>query len=67
MNLDWKLLCLSLGLVLIFEGLPYFLFPDRAVRVARQLESLGTGTLRLIGFTALMLGVALLVVGRWWW
>ncbi len=65
MNLDWKLIWIALGLVLIIEGLPYFLFPDRAVAMLRQLEDAGPGTLRLFGFLAMMAGVVFLVVGRW--
>ena len=65
MNLDWKLILIAFGLVLIIEGLPYFLFPERAVAVLRQLEDAGPGTLRLIGFLAMMAGVVFLVVGRW--
>ncbi len=65
MNLDWKLIWIALGLVLIIEGLPYFLFPDRAVAMLRQLEDAGPGALRLFGFLAMMAGVVFLVVGRW--
>jgi uncharacterized protein YjeT (DUF2065 family) len=65
MNLDGKLLALVLGLVLIVEGLPYFLFPERITSVLRQLEELGPGRLRPLGLTAILAGVALLVLGRW--
>ena len=65
MNLDGKLLALVLGLVLIVEGLPYFLFPERIPSVLRQLEELGPGKLRFLGLAALVIGVALLVLGRW--
>ncbi len=65
MNLDGKLLAMVLGLVLIVEGLPYFLFPERITSVLRQLEELGPGRLRSLGLAALLAGVALLVIGRW--
>ncbi len=65
MNLDWKLIWIAFGLVLIIEGLPYFLFPERAVALLRQLEDAGPGPLRLFGFLAMMAGVVFLLVGRW--
>ena len=65
MNLDGKLLAIVFGLVLIVEGLPYFLFPERFVAVLRQIEELGPGRLRLMGLGAMLGGVLLLVLGRW--
>ena len=65
MNLDGKLLVLVFGLVLIIEGLPYFLFPERITSVLQQLEELGPGRLRMVGLAALVAGVVLLIVGRW--
>ena len=63
--MDWKLLLISLGLVLIIEGLPYFLFPARVTAILRQLESLEAGTLRWLGLLAMIAGVLLLTLGRW--
>jgi len=56
--MDWKLLWMALGLALILEGLPYFLFPDRGV------DELGPTALRLMGLLGLIAGVTLLVFGR---
>lgn len=63
--MDWQLVWITLGLVLVIEGLPYFLFPEATLRTLRQLERLGAGTLRVLGLAALLLGTALLVLGRW--
>lgn len=63
--MDWQLLWIVLGLVLVIEGLPYFLFPERALRTLRQLERFGPETLRMLGLAALVLGTVLLLVGRW--
>jgi len=62
--MDWKLLWMALGLALILEGLPYFLFPDRAARVLRWVDELGPTALRLMGLLGLIAGVTLLVFGR---
>lgn len=62
--MDWQLLWMALGLALILEGLPYFLFPDRAARILRRVDELGPTALRLMGLLALLSGVVLLIVGR---
>lgn len=62
--MDWQLLWMALGLALILEGLPYFLFPDRAARILRQVDELGPTTLRVMGLLGMMTGVVLLIVGR---
>ena len=65
MDLDGKLLAIVFGLVLIIEGLPYFLFPEHVGTVLQQLEELGPARLRGLGLVALLAGAALLIVGRW--
>jgi hypothetical protein len=65
MNLDGKLLAIVFGLLLIIEGLPYFLFPERLTSILEQLEQLGPSRLRFLGLAAMLMGVALLALGRW--
>ena len=62
--MDWQLILLALGLALIIEGLPYFLFPVGTLRTLRQLESLGPEAVRFLGLAALIGGLVLLFVGR---
>ncbi len=62
--MDWQLLLLALGLALIIEGLPYFLFPEGTLRTLRRLESLGPEAARFLGLAALIGGLVLLYVGR---
>lgn len=64
--MNWQLLLLALGLLMILEGLPYFLFPERVVDVLRTLEELGPAALRVIGLGVMLGGTALLVVVRWY-
>ena len=54
-----------LGLALVIEGMPYFLFPERIPGLLRQLEAIGPGGLRALGMLAMLAGVALLLLGRW--
>lgn len=64
LTMNWQLLLMALGLALILEGLPYFLHPAGALRTLRQLESLGAGFIRALGFASLLLGVLILLLGR---
>lgn len=53
-----------IGLVLIFEGLPWFLSPESAKRVLLQLVSLDNRTLRGLGLTFMALGLLLVYLVR---
>ncbi len=64
-RMDWDLLLMVMGFVLIVEGLPYVLFPERITRLLEQLERLGPGALRAFGLVSLLAGVLLLSIGRW--
>lgn len=63
--MDWSLLLMALGLAFILEGLPYFLFPERALRMLRWLEEMGPDAARTMGFLGMLVGVLLLLLGRW--
>jgi uncharacterized protein YjeT (DUF2065 family) len=63
--MNWQLLLMALGLALILEGLPYFLHPEGSLRTLRRLEALGPAAVRLLGLSALAVGViVLLLAGR---
>ncbi|HEX9700803.1 MAG TPA: DUF2065 family protein [Acidobacteriota bacterium] len=62
--MNWQLLLMALGLALIIEGLPYFLHPEGALRILRQLERLGPVVVRLLGLGALLAGMLMLLLGR---
>ncbi len=64
-GMNWSLLLMALGLALILEGLPYFLVPERALRVVRWMHQLGPEALRTVGLLAMLSGVILLLLGRW--
>ncbi len=53
-----------LGLVLIFEGLPYFAFPDKMKRILERLPFIPDTTLRKFGFVAIFIGLFLIYIGR---
>ena len=48
-----------LGVVLVVEGIPWFLSPSRAKNLSRQVLLLPDRLLRLAGFAAMLLGLLL--------
>jgi len=54
----------ALGLMLIFEGLPYFAFPEKLkVWLARASET-NAGTLRILGFLSIVAGTLIVYFNR---
>ena len=54
-----KLFLSALGLMLIFEGLPYFAFPERIKRWLRTVMGLPASQLRMLGFFSIAAGAVL--------
>lgn len=50
------LFCL-LGLVLLVEGVPYFIFPDKMKRWMRKIQEIPDGQLRVMGFASMCTGL----------
>jgi uncharacterized protein YjeT (DUF2065 family) len=62
MNIN--LLFLIFGAVLVLEGLPYFLFPEKLKEFYQQIEKADPGVLRTIGFMLLMLGLLIVYLTK---
>ena len=56
----WREFGIALALVLILEGITPFLNPAGLRRILQAVQLVPDGTLRLIGFISMMLGLALL-------
>jgi len=54
----------ALGLMLIFEGLPYFAFPEKLKAWLQKVSEMEPGILRLLGFFSIALGALLVYVNR---
>jgi len=54
----------ALGLMMIFEGIPYFCFPNQVKQLAQKLPELENRVLRSIGFVIIVLGLAVVYFGR---
>lgn len=59
-----KVLISLIGLVLIFEGLPYAAFPEAMQNWLRQLTTFPPRILRGIGFAAVVCGLILCYLGQ---
>ena len=60
----WQELLSALALVLVLEGLPYFVSPPSMRRALAYLFTLPDNILRGVGLTLMVLGVALLFAVR---
>lgn len=54
----------ALGLMLVFEGIPYFCFPAQVKSFARKIPEISDNTLRVIGFFLMLFGLAVAYLGR---
>jgi uncharacterized protein YjeT (DUF2065 family) len=59
MNIDWKLVAMALGIALVIEGMPYFLFAEKMPQVLRTLSEMPPRALRLIGACSMAVGLGL--------
>lgn len=53
-----------LGMVLILEGLPYFVFPDKIKAYLTKLLDMNDSVLRIMGLLAMLAGLVFLYLGR---
>ena len=54
MNLIW----IGFGLMMVFEGIPYFCFPNQIKQLARKLPEVENSVLRWIGLALMLIGLA---------
>jgi len=64
MNIDWSLLIVAVGLALVFEGVPYFLFAERMPLMLLKLAEQPPKFLRFVGLSAIILGLLVISLGR---
>lgn len=53
-----------IGMVMIFEGLPYFAFPQKMKTWILKILEMPEGTLRKFGFTLMLIGLGLVYMGK---
>jgi len=59
-----RILFTSLGLLLVLEGLPWFLSPLRLRQAMAQLARLSDGQLRVLGLLCMLSGLLLVYLAR---
>ena len=64
MNIDWSLLIVAVGLALVLEGIPYFLFAEHMPLMLVKLAEQQPKFLRFIGLVAIILGLLVISFGR---
>ena len=59
-----NLVLVALGLMMVFEGIPLFCFPDQLREITRKLPELENATMRSIGLVLMLIGLAVVYVGK---
>ena len=54
----------ALGLMMIFEGIPYFCAPSQVKAFAQKINEFSNKALRTIGFALMLLGLTVVYFGR---
>jgi uncharacterized protein YjeT (DUF2065 family) len=49
---------------MVFEGIPLFCFPDQLKELARKLPDIENSTLRSIGLVVMLIGLAVVYLGK---
>ncbi len=64
MQFDLSFFLCALGLAFILEGLPYFIWAEKMPGFLEKMSKQPPSNLRRLGFTALILGVLVIYLGR---
>lgn len=64
MSFDWSFFLCALGLAIVLEGLPYFLWAEKMPKVLLTLATHSPKSLRIMGLTGIILGVLFIFLGR---
>ncbi len=54
----------AFGLMMVFEGIPYFCFPKQFKQWASKIPEMPNGTLRMIGLVIMVLGLGMVYIGK---
>ena len=64
MEFDWRFFLAALGLAMLLESLPYFIFAERMPTVLKMLAAKSPGSLRGMALLAILVGVGLIFLAR---
>jgi uncharacterized protein YjeT (DUF2065 family) len=54
----------ALGLMMVFEGIPYFCFPSKVKAFAQKIPDINNSTMRIIGVCLMLFGLLAVYFGR---
>ena len=54
----------ALGLMMVFEGIPFFCAPSRVKALAQKIGEIPDQVLRVTGFTLMLVGLTVVYFGR---
>lgn len=60
--MNTHLIILIIGSVMVIEGLPYFLFPDKIKIYLLQIQQLDTNVMRILGLMLIVFGLLLVYI-----
>ncbi|MCA1742447.1 MAG: DUF2065 domain-containing protein [Desulfonatronovibrio sp.] len=64
MQFDLTFFLCALGLAFILEGIPYFIWAEKMPKFLETMSKQPPGNLRRLGFTAIILGMLVIFLGR---
>jgi uncharacterized protein len=64
MEFDWRFFLAALGLAMLLESLPYFLFAERMPSLLRVMAAKSPGSLRVMALLVILIGVGLIYLAR---
>ncbi len=59
-----KLFVTLIGLLMVFEGLPYFAFPEKMQALMRQIEKMNPDYLRMVGLISTLVGIVICYIAQ---
>ncbi|HPD61463.1 MAG TPA: DUF2065 domain-containing protein [Thermodesulfobacteriota bacterium] len=62
--MDFNYFLSVIGLILIIEGSPYFLFPERLKNFLAQIIKISDGYLRVFGLVVMLAGLIVLYLSK---
>ena len=62
--MDFKYFLSVIGLVLIIEGSPYFLFPEKLKKFLEQILKVSDSYLRMVGLIIMLAGLIVLYLAK---
>ena len=64
MGFSMETILIAIGIVMIIEGLPYFIIPEQVKEITKKIQEIQSSSLRLFGFTLMLAGLIVVYLAR---